>query len=145
MGESHPVDRSILLQHVHHREGQGAVARLVLAVSPRTQDAVYRAVGRGGIILIGEGPATRTQRMIDDERRKISKILPNVPITVVQVGPDPDSVPLHRIPSRLRSFKKVLRKPEVIAVANRLNSLGKGGLPIPKGVDPYKVRAPRPR
>jgi hypothetical protein len=39
----------------------------------------------------------------------------------------------------------VLRKPEVLAVSNRLNSLGKNGLPIPKGMDPLKARAPRPR
>ena len=32
-------------------------------ISPRTQDAVYRAVGRGGIVLIGEGPRSRTQRL----------------------------------------------------------------------------------
>jgi hypothetical protein len=114
-------------------------------VSPKTQDAVYRAVGRGGVALIGEGPRSRTQKMLNDERRNITRILPNVPVHFVHVGPDADSVPLHRIPAKLRSFKRVLRKPEVIAVANRLNSLGKGGLPIPKGVDPYKVRAPRPR
>lgn len=114
-------------------------------VSPKTQDAVYRAVGRGGIALIGEGPRSRTQKMLEDERRSIARILPNVPIHFVHVGPDADSVPLYRIPATLRSYKSVLRKPEVIAISNRLNSLGKGGLPIPKGIDPYKVRAPRPR
>jgi len=27
----------------------------------KSQDAVYRAVGRGGVVLIGEGPRSRTQ------------------------------------------------------------------------------------
>src|SRR5690606_16755803 len=103
-------------------------------------------VGRGGIILIGEGPATRTQRMIDDERRKIVKILPNVPITVVHVGPDPDAVPLHRLSKAMKAQKKVLNKAEVMAVSNRMTSLAKASpLPIPKGIDPTKVRAGRPR
>ena len=114
-------------------------------VSPKTQDAVYRAVGRGGVALIGEGPRSRTQRMLEEERRNVVRILPNVPVTFVYVGPDADSVPLYKLPGELRRLKSVLRKPEVIAVSNRLNSLGKNGLPIPKGIDPYKARAPRPR
>lgn len=121
-------------------------SEMPVAVSPRTQDAVYRAVGRGGVVLIGEGPATRTQRMLDDERRKIAKILPNVPVNVVHVGPDPDSAPLHKLARSLRAHKKVLNKAEVMAVSNRLASLAKATpLPIPKGIDPMKVRAGRPR
>ncbi|CAN5577006.1 DUF4191 domain-containing protein [soil metagenome] len=114
-------------------------------VSPKTQDAVYRAVGRGGVALIGEGPRSRTQRMLEEERRNVVRILPNVPVSFLYVGPDADSVPLYKLPGKLRALKPALRKPEILAVSNRLNSLGKNGLPIPKGVDPYKVRAPRPR
>lgn len=113
-------------------------------VNPRTQDAVYRAVGRGGIALVAEGPQSRTKRLLDDERRKVARILPNVPINTYFVGPDPDSVPLHQVPKTLRKVKKNLTKPEVIAVNNRLSSLG-NNLPIPKGVDPFKVRPQRAR
>lgn len=121
-------------------------SEMPVAVSPRTQDAVYRAVGRGGVALIGEGPKSRTTRMIDDERRKVARILPNVPINVIHVGPDEDSVPLHKIASTLGRFKKKLSKAEVYAINNRVSSLGsKSGLAIPKGIDPSKVRAPRPR
>ncbi|MCU1440468.1 MAG: hypothetical protein JWP85_1465 [Rhodoglobus sp.] len=120
-------------------------SEMPINVSPKTQDAVYRAVGRGGVALIGEGPRSRTQRMLEDERRNVSRILPNVPVTFLYVGPDPESTPLHKLPGKLRSLKPALRKPEILAVANRLNSLGKNGLPIPKGIDPTKVRAPRPR
>jgi len=114
-------------------------------VSPRTQDAVYRAVGRGGVVLIGEGPRSRTQPMLDKERTNVHRILPNVPVNVLYVGPDADSLPLHRIPGALGRYKNVLTKAEVLAVSNRLQSLGKNGLPIPKGIDPTRVRAPRPR
>jgi hypothetical protein len=114
-------------------------------VSPRTQDAVYRAVGRGGVVLIGEGPKSRTQPMLDKERATVHRILPNVPINFLYVGPDADSVPLHRITAKLARFKNVLTKAEVLAVSNRLSSLGKNGMPIPKGIDPMKVRAQRPR
>jgi hypothetical protein len=120
-------------------------SEMPVSVSPRTQDAVYRAVGRGGVALIGEGPRSRTQRMLEDERKVVSRILPNVPVNFLYVGPDAESVPLHKLPVRLRQLKPVLRKPEILAVSNRLNSLRKNDLPIPKGIDPNKVRAPRPR
>ncbi len=119
-------------------------SEMPVAISPKTQDAVYRAVGKGGVVLIGEGPATRTQKMINDERRKISRILPNVPVNVLQVGPDADAVPLHKLARRLGKFKKSLNKAEIYAVNNRVSSLHKGpNLPIPKGVDPMKARSSR--
>ncbi|MFC5501764.1 DUF4191 domain-containing protein [Lysinimonas soli] len=114
-------------------------------VSPRTQDAIYRAVGRGGVVLIGEGPRSRTQPMLDKERANVHRILPNVPVNFLYVGPDPDATPLHRIVPKMARYKNVLTKAEVLAVSNRLTSLGKNGLPIPKGIDPTRVRAPRPR
>jgi hypothetical protein len=114
-------------------------------VSPRTKDAIYRAVGRGGVVLIGEGPKSRTQPMLTKERANVHRILPNVPVNFLYVGPDADALPLHRLPRTLGRFKNVLTKAEVLAVSNRLASLGKNGLPIPKGIDPTRVRAPRPR
>ncbi|SEC19595.1 protein of unknown function [Paramicrobacterium humi] len=119
-------------------------SEMPITANGRTQDAIYRAVGKGGVALVAEGPASRTRRMLDDERRKVKRVLPNVPITVFHVGPDEDSVPLHRLPKELRRVKKALTKPEVLAVVNRLSSLG-NQLPIPKGVDPYKVRPQRAR
>jgi hypothetical protein len=120
-------------------------SEMPVSVSPKTQDAVYRAVGRGGVALIGEGPRSRTQPMLESERKNVSRILPNVPVTFLYVGPDAESTPLYKLPTKLRSIKSTLRKPEIMAVSNRLNSLGRNGLPIPKGMDPLKTRAPRPR
>lgn len=111
----------------------------------RTQDAVYRAVGKGGVVLIGEGPRSRTQPMLDKERGNIRRILPEVPVTFLYVGPDPGSTELHRISRELNRLKRRLTKAEVLAVSNRLTSLGKNTIPIPKGIDPMRVRAPRPR
>jgi hypothetical protein len=113
-----------------------------VAVNGKTQDAVYRAVGRGGVALISEGPASRTKRMLDDEKRKVARVLPNVPIMLIAVGHDEGSVELHRLPATLRKTKRTLTKPEVLAVSNRLNSL-QTPLPIPKGIDPMKARPQR--
>lgn len=117
-------------------------SEMPVAVNGRTHDAVYRAVGRGGVVLIGEGPAARTRRMLDDERRKVARVVGQVPVTTLSVGPDADSVPLHRVPRRLARIKPALTKAEVMAVANRVNSL-QNPMPIPKGVDPSRVRPQR--
>lgn len=112
----------------------------------KSQDAVYRAVGKPGVVLIGEGPASRTRRMLEDERRNVARIVPNVPIHLVHVGPDADSVALERLAKTLNRLGKAISKAEVYAVNNRLVSLSKSStLPIPKGIDPTKVRAPKPR
>ncbi|MFC0678111.1 DUF4191 domain-containing protein [Lysobacter korlensis] len=121
-------------------------SEMPVTVSPRTQDAVYRAVGRPGVVLIGEGPKSRTKRMLEDEQRNVRRIVPNVPVHLVTVGPDADSVPLHKVPSALKKYKRTLTKAEVLAVSNRLAAISKSSsLPIPKGIDPTKMRAPRPR
>ena len=112
----------------------------------KTQDAVYRAVGKGGVVLIGEGPRTRTQPMLDKERANVRRILPEVPVHLIYVDArDPEATSLHRIVPTLSKYKRALNKSEIQAVSNRLQSLGKNGLPIPKGIDPQRVRAPRPR
>jgi hypothetical protein len=83
--------------------------------------------------------------MLEDERRTVARVLPNVPITFLYVGPDEDSVPLYKLAGSLRRIKPALRKAEILAVSNRLDSLKRPPVGIPKGMDPTKARAPRPR
>jgi hypothetical protein len=117
-----------------------------VAVNPKTQEAVYRAVGKPGVVLIGEGSRTKTQKMLEDERRSVLRAVPDIPIHFIYVGPDAESTPLHKLNKTLKSFKKTLRKVEVLAVSHRLNSLKSGPtMPVPKGIDPLKARAPKPR
>lgn len=116
-----------------------------VAVNPKTQDAIYRAVGRPGVVLIAEGPKSRTNRMLEEERRKVGRVLPNVPVSTLHVGPDAGSVELHRINRSLGKFKRTLTRAEVVAVSNRLSSLSGNQLPIPKGIDPLRVRPQRMR
>ena len=53
-----------------------------VAVDPRTQDLVFRAVGRPGVVLRHRGPAAARQPAGRAERKRISRVLvPNVPVT----------------------------------------------------------------
>jgi hypothetical protein len=116
-----------------------------IAVNPKTLDAIFRAIGRAGVVLVVEGPVARTQRLSDDERRKSARLLPNVPVIVLNVGPDTSSVPLTQLAKRIKKLPKVLTKAEVSVVSRRMSSLG-NDMPIPKGIDPNRIRSMgRPR
>jgi uncharacterized membrane protein YeaQ/YmgE (transglycosylase-associated protein family) len=117
-------------------------SEIPVAVNPRTRDAVYRAVGRPGVVLIAEGPKGRTQRLLDEERRKVTRVAPNTPVSVLRVGPDEGGIRLGQINRSLGKLKGKLTRAEVLAVSNRLESLA-GGVPVPKGIDPTKVRPVR--
>ncbi|HHW84481.1 MAG TPA: DUF4191 domain-containing protein [Actinomycetales bacterium] len=113
-------------------------------VNPRTQDLVFRMVGRPGVVLVSEGPSTRVARLLGDERRRIQRVVPqNVPIHFVEVGNGEGQVPLDKLERRVKGMKKTLTAQEVSAVANRLRSLGTMKLPIPKGIDPMRARPDR--
>ena len=111
----------------------------------RNQDAVYRVVGRGGVVLISEGSRARTQRMAADEERKVKRALRNVEVVHLYVGPDGDGIPLHKLSRSLVKPKPKMSRAEVTAVYNRLSSLQATPIGIPKGMDPNRVRSQRPR
>ena len=111
----------------------------------RNQDAVYRVVGRGGVVLISEGSRARTQRMAADEERKVKRALRNVAVVHLCVGPDGDGTPLHKLSRSLVKLKPKMSRAEVTAVYNRLSSLQATPIGIPKGMDPNRVRSQRPR
>lgn len=114
-----------------------------VAINPRTQDLVFRMVGRPGIVLLSEGPAARTKKLLKDEERKVARVAPNVPVHLVQVGNEEGQVPLTKLQSTVRKLPKKLTDAEVAQVSNRLRSLGGVRPPIPKGIDPYRARPNR--
>lgn len=113
-----------------------------IAVSPKSMEAVYRMIGRPGVVLIGEGQSARVKQMLEDEQRKILRAAPGVPVTKVQITLDDSGVRLHSLLKTVYKLDKKLTKAEVTSVANRLESLG-GSLPIPKGIDPTRFRPSR--
>jgi len=133
-----------VIQNGLRRSWQGS--ELPVAVNPRTQEAIYRVIGRGGVVLITEGSTSRMQRMLVDEERKVKRALPNVAVSHLSVGDDEGSVPLERLSRHLLKLPKALSRAQATQAGNRLMSLQQGGpVGIPKGIDPMKVRSQRPR
>jgi hypothetical protein len=114
-----------------------------IAISPKTRDAVYRMIGRPGVVLIGEGESARVGQMLQDEARKVHRITPGVTIHQIKVTQDNSGVRLYNLLKTVYKLRKSLRRAEVTAVANRLESLGGLAIPIPKGIDPMRVRPPK--
>ena len=114
-----------------------------VAVNPRTQDVVFRAIGRPGVVLVTEGPSNRVAKLVQKERRTTERLLPNVPVRVVETGHGADQTPLHELTRVLKRMDKRLTKHEVAAVDKRLTALGTSKPPIPKGVDPHRARPDR--
>jgi hypothetical protein len=104
---------------------------------------VYRAVGRPGIVLIGEGPDARRTKLLATERKKVERVAPGVPLTTVVAGEGTDQVPVRKLSKQLTRMKPVLTKEEVSAVNKRLKSLGGLRPPIPAGMDPQRARVDR--
>lgn len=118
-----------------------------IAINARGKDAIYRAVGRGGIALVGEGNYERLQRLMTQEEAKVKRILPNVQVTQVYVGQEhPEQISLAAVPKTLYKIKGNLNRNEVQVVHQRLASLQAQPLGIPKGIDPMRIRRQgRPR
>lgn len=108
---------------------------------------VYRAVGRPGVVLVGEGPTGRTNKLLAAERKKVARLVPNVPVTTYRLGTgEGENVCSAReLTGRMRKLKNHLTNQEVTAVSRRLNALGRMAPPVPKGIDPQRMRGRGPR
>ena len=111
----------------------------------KQQDAIYRVVGRGGVVLIAEGSLSRTKSLTDRETVKLKQALRGVKISTIYVGADEGGVPLNKLARELNKLKPVLNRREIADVYNRLVSLKADPVGIPKGMDPYKARPQRGR
>ncbi|MDQ2758244.1 MAG: DUF4191 domain-containing protein, partial [Actinomycetota bacterium] len=100
---------------------------------------VYRATGRPGIVLVGEGPAGRVSRLLAAERKRVERVAPGVPVTLLRVGSGEDEIPITKLAGKIQRLKPALSKDEVSVVNKRLKALGGVRPPIPKGVDPQRA------
>jgi Domain of unknown function (DUF4191) len=122
-------------------------SEMPVGVNPKTQEAVYRAVGRGGVVIVGEGARGRLTRLVNDERSKVQRVASGVPVTVIYVGHGEGDVSIAKLAPTIKSLPKKVDKSTEAAVIKRIESVSQSltSLPIPKGIDPTKARAPRPR
>lgn len=109
----------------------------------QNQDVVWRAIGSCGVVLVSEGPSSRVNKMLHDEERKCKRAIGNCPVHLIQVGTEEGQVRVAKLLRTMNKLKKTLSRDEVPAVANRLQALQRKNMPIPKGVDPARIKLNR--
>jgi len=121
-------------------EGQPGAAAAVLenmrgnwTVTPavaanRNMDVVHRAVGRPGVILVGEGSPNRLASLLAAEKKRVARVAYQIPISKLQRK-------IMRLPRQL--------KPAAVSDINhRLKAL-QPSLQAPKGPIPKNIRQPK--
>jgi hypothetical protein len=104
---------------------------------------VYRALGRPGVVLVGEGPTGRVQKLLAAEKKRVERVAPGVPVTTLRVGSGEDEIPLPKLASKVQRLKPQITKDEMAMVNKRLKALGGMRAPLPPGVDPMRARMDR--
>ena len=140
--EDEPGRVSITVGTLTRRRWKGS--NQPVAINARTKDMVFRIVGPAGVVLMAEGSKTSARALLEDERRKVQRLASGVTVHTFFTSQDGEGVPLGQLHKKVAKLKRTLNRAEINAVQNRLASIdSRSGLPIPKGIDPTKMRASR--
>lgn len=107
----------------------------------KNQDVVHRVVGRPGVILVSEGPSNRVEGLLNREKKKTARFVPDIEILEIQCGDEPGQVPLPKLNRTVQKQKRTLRPAQVLEVQKRLEALGTQPVSAPKGPMPKSTRA----
>jgi hypothetical protein len=136
-------------------EGQPGAAAAVLqsmrgnwTVTPaiaanRNMDVVHRAVGRPGVVLVGEGSPSRLPSLLAAEKKRVARVAYEVPIYDLQVGDEPGQVPIRKLQRHIMKLPRNLKAAAVADLNYRLKALPQS-LQMPKGPMPKTGRMPKP-
>jgi hypothetical protein len=108
----------------------------------RTMDVVHRAVGRAGVVLVGEGVPSRVAALLAAEKKKTERVAHGVPIHEFQVGSGEGQIPVSKLQRKITRLPRALRPPAVSDLNYRLKAL-QPTMQMPKGPLPKGARQPR--
>ncbi|MFF7979017.1 DUF4191 domain-containing protein [Streptomyces sp. NPDC007901] len=124
--------------------GRGWTTTPAVAMN-RSQDVVHRAVGKAGIVLVAEGNPNRVKTLLAAEKKKMARIVADVPVHDVIVGTAEGQVELKKLRTTMLKFPRVLTGPQVTTTNDRLRAMGDlmSNMPLPKGPMPRGMRMPK--
>ena len=108
----------------------------------RTMDVVHRAVGKPGVVLVGEGVPSRVAGLLASERKKTERVAHGVPIHEFQAGNEEGQVPVSKLQRKITTLPRTLRPTAVTDLNYRLKAL-QPTMQMPKGPMPKGARQPR--
>ncbi|MDB1089964.1 DUF4191 domain-containing protein [Streptomyces sp. ACA25] len=138
--EGQPGAAAAVLENIK----RGFVFTPAVAIN-RQQDVVHRAVGKCGIVLVGEGNPNRLRTLLGAEKRRMARVVSDVPVYDIIVGKDEGQVELKKLRSKVMKLPRVLQGGRVTEVNDRLRAMGDlmGNMPLPKGPMPKGMKMPK--
>ena len=110
----------------------------------KNQDMVHRAVGKPGIVLVGEG-GFALRALLNDEKKKLERFAPGVPVHEIVIGNSEGQISVRKLQRAMRKFPKKLSTVQLRELRARMKAVGGLNIPIPKGPMPKNLRMPKPR
>ncbi|WP_329179617.1 MULTISPECIES: DUF4191 domain-containing protein [unclassified Streptomyces] len=140
--EGKPGAAAAVLQNV----GRGWTVTPAVGMN-KSQDVVHRAVGKAGVVLVGEGNPNRVKALLANEKKKVARVVYDVPVHDFIVGNGEGELPLKKLRATLLRLPRTLTGPKTTEVNDRLKALGDlmSNMPIPKGPMPKGMRMPKGR
>jgi hypothetical protein len=101
---------------------------------------VHRAVGKAGVVLLGEGGG-KVRKLLGQEKKRISRVVGSTPVYTFLVGETAsDDFSVTEVRKRLMKLPKNIDSKAANHIAKRLDALGIG-MAIPKGPMPTSANA----
>jgi len=117
--------------------------RVSPAIASTTQfDMVHLVIGRPGVILIGEGTASRVRGLIAQEKRRLMKVIGSADLRDYVIGNEEGQVPLAKLRTTLMKLPRTITGKDVNALDKRLTALS-ARPQMPKGAIPKNMRPPK--
>ena len=111
------------------------------AVAGTTQlDAVHRVLGRPGVVLVAEGAAHRLKPLLAQEKKRVSRLIGNIPIYDVTVGNGQGQVPLAKLPRHLAKLPRNISTAQIDGLEGKLAVLAIRSAAMPKGPLPQGAK-----
>ncbi|MEU3271292.1 DUF4191 domain-containing protein [Saccharomonospora sp. NPDC006951] len=115
--------------------------KVTQTVAATTQlDAVHRVLGGPGVILVAEGAPHRVKNLLAQEKKRISRLIGEIPIYDLTVGNDEGQVPLRKMQNYMMKLPRNLKPKQVDALEAKLAALGTRGAAMPKGPMPQGAK-----
>lgn len=111
----------------------------------KNADIVHRVVGRPGIILVGEGQASRVKNLLTAEAKKHNRVAGGAPVTQVIAGQGEDEIDIRKLTKYVMKLPAVMQPSEITDLLQRLKALDavRPQVPMPKGPVPSSLKGAR--
>ena len=111
----------------------------------KNADIVHRVVGRPGIVLVGEGQASRVKNLLMAEAKKHNRVAGGAPVTQLIAGQGEDEIDIRKLTKHVMKLPAVMQPSEITDLLQRLKALDavRPQVPMPKGPVPSSLKGAR--